>query len=258
MQNLHLGTLGWSYSFWKDKFYPAKTPSSRFLAYYASRYDTVEVDNTFYRIPTAQTVTNWKNQTPQNFTFSLKFPSLITHIKMLKNCERETNLFLERTSLLGEKLGPLLLQFPPNFGVDHLSDLSAFLQKLPGQNRYVVEIRDKAWLQSDFYALLKANRAALAWVDSPSMPQIGEVTSDFLYVRWEGDRKKVNGMLGKIETDTAASLRAWADKLKPFLRQMEVFGYFSKYFSGYPPSDIETFRSLAMKHERRKEQKPLT
>lgn len=245
MQNIHLGTLGWSYSFWKGKFYPNKTASKDFLAYYSGMYDTVEVDSTFYRIPTEQAVTNWKNQTPQNFTFSLKFPSVITHVKMLRNCERETNLFLERTSLLGEKLGALLLQFPPNFGDEHLPDLADFLQKLPTRNRYAVEVRNKAWLKQDFYALLKANKAALAWVDSPDMPLTGEVTSDFLYVRWEGDRKKVNGLLGKIEVDTTDKIGAWADRLKPILGgQTQVFGYFSKYYSGYPPSDIKLLSDL--------------
>ncbi len=245
MQNIHLGTLGWSYGFWKGKFYPDKTTSKNFLAYYSNRYDTVEVDSTFYRIPTQQAVTNWKNQTPSNFKFSLKFPSIITHIKMLKNCERETNLFLERTGLLGEKLGPLLLQFPPNFEYEHLPDLSDFFEKLPMQNRYVVEVRSKAWLKEDFYLLLKANKAALAWVDGADMPLTSEVTSDFLYVRWEGDRKKINGLLGKIEANTHDKLHAWADRLKPFLtRQTTIYGYFSKYYSGYPPSDIDSLTSM--------------
>lgn len=93
MQNLHLGTIGWSYSFWKGNFYPQKTVSKDFLGYYATKFDTVEVDSTFYRIPTEQAITKWKNQTPDAFLFSLKFPSIITHIKMLKDCERETNLF---------------------------------------------------------------------------------------------------------------------------------------------------------------------
>ena len=115
MQNLHLGTIGWSYSFWKSSFYPAKAVSKDFLSYYATKFDTVEVDSTFYRIPTLQAVTNWRNQTPPNFIFSLKFPNVITHVKMLKDCQRETNLFLERASVLGEKLGALLLQFPPSF-----------------------------------------------------------------------------------------------------------------------------------------------
>jgi len=245
MRNLHLGTIGWSYNFWKGNFYPNKTASKDFLAYYATRFDTVEVDSTFYRIPTPQTITTWKNQTPQSFTFSLKFPGKITHIKMLKDCQTETSLFLDRAKLLGEKLGPLLLQFPPNFGVEHLADLTVFLQRLPKLNRYVVEVRDDAWLNPDFYSLLRANNAALAWVDSPNMPLNSEVTSDFLYVRWEGDRKKVNGLLGKIEADTQDSLRTWSDRIKPYLSgKMEVFGYFGKYFSGFPPSDVDFLLSL--------------
>jgi uncharacterized protein YecE (DUF72 family) len=248
MQNLHLGTIGWSYSFWRGRFYPEKTVSKDFLAYYATRFDTVEVDSTFYRIPTQPAVTNWKSQTPQNFKFSLKFPSVITHIKMLRNCERETNFFFERIKLLNEKLGPLLLQFPSTFGVDRLSDLTAYLQSLPKMNRYVVEVRNKAWLNGDFYSLLRANNAALAWVDSPNMPLTAELTSDFLYVRLEGDRKKVNGTLGKIETDTQSGLRVWADRLKTYLgRKMEVFGYFGKYYSGYPPSDVDSLSKMLTK-----------
>ena len=121
-----------------------------FLAFYSSRFDTVEVDNTFYRIPPSQVVTNWKNQTPDGFLFSLKFPRVITHIKMLKDCKIETQLFLERANLLGQKLGPLLLQFPPNFGVEHLPDLADFLTELPEPNRYVVEVRNEGFSTKSF------------------------------------------------------------------------------------------------------------
>ena len=244
MQNLHLGTIGWSYNFWKGKFYPNKTAPKDYLAYYSSRFNTVEVDSTFYRIPTQSTVTNWKQQTPENFMFSLKFPQVITHIKMLKDCQYETGVFLERVNLLGEKLGALLLQFPPNFGVEHLPDLEDFLQKLPKQHRYVVEVRNKSWLKQEFYSILRSSKVALAWADSPLMAQISEVTADFLYVRWEGDRKKVKGTLGKIEADRAEDLKLEADKIKPFVsKQIEVFGYFGKYYSGYPPSDIANLQS---------------
>ncbi len=247
MQSLHLGTIGWSYSFWKGNFYPNKTASKDFLAYYATKFSTVEVDSTFYRIPNQQAVANWKKQTPDGFSFSLKFPEVITHIKMLKDCQRETDLFLERTRMLKEKLGPLLLQFPPSFGIERLSSLADFLHQLPKTQRYVVEVRDAGFLNDAFYSLLRDSNVALSWVDNPSMPNISEVTSDFLYVRWEGDRKKVKGTLGKIEVAVQENLQLWADKIKPYLsKQMNVFGYFSKYYSGYPPSDIDLLSNLLL------------
>lgn len=244
MGKLYLGTIGWSYDFWKGNFYPNKTPSKKYLPYYATRFNTVEVDSTFYRIPAEQTVVNWKQQTPDGFLFSLKFPQVITHVKMLKDCQNETNLFLERANLLGTKLGPLLLQFPPSFRAEHFPDLEAFLRKLPTQHRYVVEVRSKDWLNQTYYSLLTAYNVAAAWVDSPIMPQNNQVTTDFLYIRWEGDRQKVNGTIGKIEANKKEELATWADKIKPFLNnQVDVFGYFGKYYSGHPPSDIEKLQT---------------
>ena len=245
MLNLHVGTIGWSYNFWKGNFYPNKTASKEFLAYYATQFNTDEVDSTFYRIPNKQTVTNWKEQTPEDFLFSLKFPRVITHVKMLKDCQQETSTFLDRVVLLKEKLGCLLLQFPSAFGTQHLSLLKSFLKNLPKGYRYVVEVRNKKLLNSDLYSILKDYNIVLAWADSPIMPQTNEVTSDFIYIRWEGDRKKVKGTLGKIEADRREDLKLWAEKIKPFLeRKITVFGYFGKYYSGYPPSDIALLQSL--------------
>jgi uncharacterized protein YecE (DUF72 family) len=237
---LHVGTMGWSYGFWKGNFYPEGLASKDFLAYYAKRFGTVEVDSTFYRIPRTQSVLDWKAQTPEDFVFSLKFPQVITHVKMLENCEEETNVFLERVTLLGEKLGALLLQFPYTFGTKQVPLLRDFLPTLPTKHRYVVEIRNRKLLNHDFSSVLRDHNVALAWADSPFMPQITEVTSDFLYVRWVGDRRSVKGTLGKIEVDRKEQIKAWAEKLKPFLEEgTEVFGYFSKYHSGHSPSDAE-------------------
>ena len=238
MQNLYLGTIGFSYDFWKGSFYPPNTDSKDYLRYYASKFNTVEVDSTFYRIPSEQTVTNWKHQTPKGFKFALKFPRLITHMKKLKDCQNETRVFLQRANLLEEKLGPLLLQFPPNFTIDHLPDLVDYLEDLPKTSRYVVEVRNKSWLKTDFYSVLQTYGVALAWSDSQLSLHTSEVTADFLYMRWEGDRRKVNGTLGKIENDKQTDLNNWAVKLRSFLdKQMNVFGYFGKYYSGFPPSD---------------------
>ncbi len=245
MNKVHLGTIGWSYDFWKGTFYPLKMPSKDFLAYYSTRFGAVEVDSTFYRVPNAQTVLSWKEQTPEDFCFSLKFPQIITHIKKLQNCQNETDTFLNRASLLGRKLGPLLLQFPPNFGATKFVELESYLQKLPDAYRYAVEVRNKSWLTSEFYRLLNHYNVALAWADSPHMPHLTEKTAGFLYIRWEGNRKVVKGTQGKIEVDRSSDLAAWAKKIKSFLDGgTEIFGYFGKYFSGYPPSDISQLEGL--------------
>ncbi|MCW3984396.1 MAG: DUF72 domain-containing protein [Candidatus Bathyarchaeota archaeon] len=244
MPKLHLGTIGWSYNFWKGNFYPAKTASKDYLSYYANQFNTVEVDSTFYRIPTQQTIQNWAAQTPEDFLFALKFPQLITHIKMLKNCQPETETFLNRVAFLEQKIGPLLLQFPPTFTAQHFADLADYIQKLPKNHRYVVEVRNKSWLTPEFYSLLRENGVALAWADNAIMAEVREVTGAFLYIRWEGTRQTVNGTLGKLEIDKTADLTLWAEKLKPFLSKTEVFGYFAKYYSGFPPKDISTLSAL--------------
>jgi uncharacterized protein YecE (DUF72 family) len=237
-----VGTMGWSYSFWKGNFYPQNIAPEAFLSFYAKRFNTVEVDSTFYRIPNATTVTTWKQQTPPGFLFSLKFPQKITQIKMLKDSQEETQLFLQRAGLLEEKLGVLLLQFPPMFRQQHFPLLVDYLKTLPSGFHYVVEVRNKSLLGEELFALLRKSNVALAWVDAAKMPLVTEVTASFLYVRWVGDRKAVTGTLGKTEIDKAAEIQAWAARLKTFLENDKpVFGYFSKYYSGFPPSDVGEF-----------------
>ncbi len=238
MQKLHVGTLGWSYNFWRGKFYPEKLSSKMFLSYYAKIFNSVEIEGTFYRIPSVESVLSWKEQTPEDFVFSLKFPQVITHIKMLKDCQEETSVFLDRAKLLGRKLGCLLIQLPPAFKSSNLALLDDFLKDLPREYRYVVEVRNKSLLIGELYSLLRRYNVVLAWVDSPFVPVADEITSDFVYVRWEGDRKKVNGMLGRVEVDRESDVKVWADKIKLLLDRIGVFGYFSKHYSGYPVEDV--------------------
>jgi uncharacterized protein YecE (DUF72 family) len=245
MGKIHVGTMGWSYDFWVGNFYPPKTNASEYLTEYARHFDSVEVDNTFYRIPSEATVKKWFDQTPSSFVFSLKFPRIITHVKMLKNCDGETSVFLKNVSALRDKLGPLLLQFPPTFGPKHLPLLEGFLASLPHKLRVAVEVRNRELLNDGFYSLLKRQAVALAWVDSPFMPTAGVATADFLYLRWEGDRRKVNGLQGKVEIDKYGDIKSWADRIRMFLDESEeAFGYFSKYYSGHPPTDAKQLQGL--------------
>jgi uncharacterized protein YecE (DUF72 family) len=240
LDRVHVGTMGWSYNFWVGNFYPKGTKSTQFLTEYSKHFDTVEIDNTFYRVPSKSSLEKWKEQTPTDFVFSAKFPQIITHRKMLKDCEQDVKFFTERMSVLENKLGPLLLQLPPAFGGKQFTLLKDFLPKLPKGHRYAVEIRNSQLLNSELFAILRENEVALAMVDSPFMPEINELTARFVYVRWEGDRKKVNGTLGRTEVDRTDETKKWAEKVKTFLGEAnEVFGYFSKYYSGNPPSDAK-------------------
>jgi len=161
---------------------------------------------------------------------------------MLKDCQEETTVFLERVGLLEEKLGVLLLQFPPMFRQQHFPLLADYLKALPERYRYAVDVRNKSLLNPEVYTLLREHNVALVWVDTPKMPQISEITADFLYVRWGGDRKIVTGTLGKIEVDRSLQIQEWAQKIRPHSEGGQiVFGYFSKYYSGFPPSDVEHF-----------------
>jgi uncharacterized protein YecE (DUF72 family) len=239
LRGAHIGTMGWSYAFWENGFYPGNMAPKERLTYYATKFDTVETDSTFYRIPRVSTMMEWKEQTPSEFVFALKFPQAITHVKKLKDCQEETHIFIERVALLQEKLGPLLLQFPHAFTIDDIPLLQEFLQALPEEHRYVVEVRNEKLLNEEFYSILRSHNVALAWVEGPFIPQVNEMTSDFIYVRWEGDRRKINGTLGKVEADKTVQIKQWADRIQSFLdNKARVYGYFSKYYSGFPPSDV--------------------
>ncbi|XES78506.1 MAG: DUF72 domain-containing protein [Candidatus Bathyarchaeia archaeon] len=189
--------MGWSYGFWKGNFYPADLASKDFLKFYSRHFGTVEVDSTFYRIPNTKTITQWRQQTPDGFLFSLKFPQKITHIKMLQNCEEETRVFLERAAALREKLGVLLLQFPPMFRKQHFPLLERYLSTLPKGHRYAVEVRNKSLLTEELFELLRVHGVALAWVDAAKMPLTEQATADFLYIRWGGRPQSRYGHLGQ-------------------------------------------------------------
>ena len=167
--NLHVGTSGYSYKEWKGNFYPEDLPAKEMLSYYSRRLPAVEINNTFYRLPQASMIENWKAQVPEDFRFSIKATQRITHIKRLNNCADETKYLLETAALLEQRLGVVLFQLPPNAKKD--SDrLKAFLNLLPNEARAAFEFRHDSWLDDEIREVLRAKDCALVVSDTDEKP----------------------------------------------------------------------------------------
>jgi uncharacterized protein YecE (DUF72 family) len=229
--------MGWSYKFWP--LYDGLKPSE-FLSNYAKHFNSVEINSSFYRIPSQSVVENWASQVPKGFRFTAKIPRSISHASELNYQEGKLEAFLRNISKLGGKLGPLLLQLPAKFRVDKVEKLEDFLSVLPKEYMYAVEFRNRGWFKDEIYELLRENSTSLVQVEHNRFPAVNELTTDFVYVRWEGDRKQVNGERGYVEVDRKEGNKTWGVKLKRYLEDgLDVYGFFSKFYSGYPVSDIK-------------------
>src|SRR5712692_9776474 len=172
---LHVGTSGYSYKEWKGNFYPEKLPAKEMLSYYASRLPAVEINNTFYRLPQASMLENWKAQVPAGFRFSLKASQRITHFKRLKNAGDETAYLLKTASVLGERLGVVLFQLPPNMKKD-AERLKCFIELLPAEVRAAFEFRHESWFDDEVLGLLRDREHALVVSDTDERP-LSEIVS---------------------------------------------------------------------------------
>ena len=181
--NLYVGTSGYSYKEWKGSFYPEKIPAKEMLSYYAGRLSTVEINATFYRMPQKSMLENWKEQVPPAFRFSLKAPQRVTHFKRLKETEAETKYFFETAETLGDQLGVVLFQLPPNMKKD-LPRLETFLQQQPPTPRAAFEFRHPTWFDDDVLEVLKSRNLALVVSDTDDMPTTHiDKTADWGYLR---------------------------------------------------------------------------
>jgi uncharacterized protein YecE (DUF72 family) len=234
----YLGTMGWSYRFWVGKLYPEGTKPTEYLTEYAKSMNSVEVDATFYRIPSVSTVEAWRDAVPEGFRFAAKFPQTVTHAPGLAYDAERLEVFLRHIGVLGGKLGPLLLQFPPFLKPVHTA-LDDLLEKLP-KNRFVAaEFRNRRWFTEETYRLLRDHGVALAWTNRAEEVE----TAGFAYLRLEGDRKAVNGERGVVEVERGSETIEWAAKVRRYIESgRDAYGYFSKYYSGYPPADVEAMR----------------
>jgi uncharacterized protein YecE (DUF72 family) len=181
-----IGTSGYSYKEWKGPFYPKEVPASRFLRYYAERLPTVEINNTFYRMPTEKLVSGWAAEVPEPFVFALKAPQRITHIAKLANASDATASFVRTASVLGPRLGPLLFQLPPFLRKD-VPRLAAFLDASPKGPRYAFEFRHESWFDDEVWATLRGHGASLCIAEGETLESPVVATADWGYVRLRRD-----------------------------------------------------------------------
>jgi uncharacterized protein YecE (DUF72 family) len=244
MSSVYLGTQGWSYKSWGGNFYPANTVAGDYLKEYSKHFRAVEIDSTFYGTPRAQTVTHWREVTPDDFRFAAKFPQAITHEKMLKDVTTETLRFVDTMALLSDKLGPLVLQFPYQFKPDQHEALAAFLSALPAGFRYAVEVRHRGWLNDALFDLLEKHHVALVLAEYAYMPKIERATTDFVYIRWLGNRKDIpDDHYETVRINREAELDQWGDLITQFLEKgVTVWGFANNHYQGHSPA---TVRSIA-------------
>lgn len=258
---LRVGTSAFTAAGWEKSFYPRGMQPAEYLSYYATRFDTVEVDSTFYRTPAPSTVKGWYTKTPPGFIFAAKVPQVITHEKVLVDCDGDLKHFLTTMDALHEKLGPLLFQFGYfnktmfRSGKEFAARLAPFLQKLPTNYKFALEIRNKYWLDERFADLLRENGVALALIDQSWMPRPWEmkskfdlITADFAYVRWLGDRKGIEEQTktwDKTIVDRRPELGKWVELFREFMtRNLKLFAFANNHYAGHAPATIQLFWDL--------------
>jgi uncharacterized protein YecE (DUF72 family) len=229
------------YDDWRGRLYPEKEPKRRWLELYSQRFDTVEVNATFYRLPSRDGVARWVEQTPEGFVFAVKASRYLTHIKRLTDLGAGVERFYERIEPLvqADRLGPVLWQLPENFHRDD-ERLQGWLERLP-PGRHTIEFRHASWFQPDVLDRLRSRGVALAIGDHPKRPfQLQEPTADWIFVRFH------YGARGRAGNYSATELRTWAARIAQWRRRHEVWAYFNNDWRGFAPANaLEVARRLA-------------
>jgi uncharacterized protein YecE (DUF72 family) len=234
---VRIGCSGWNYPHWRDRVYHKGLAQRRWLEHYATLFDTVEVNNTFYRLPRESAVAGWVEQTPAGFVFAVKASRYLTHIKRLRDLERGADRFYEAIQPLPEagKLGPVLWQLPANFHRDD-ERLELALERLP-TGRHCFEFRHASWFAEEVYELLRRRDAALVIGDDPARPfQTLELTAGWTYIRFHRGRRGRNGNYSERE------LEEWKRRIAAWRSEVEVYAYFNNDWEGYAVRNAQWLR----------------
>lgn len=241
-KSIHIGTSGWSYDHWKGPFYPEKTSGEEMLSLYAEHFQTVEVNNTFYQLPSTDTLKNWKETVSDNFLFALKASRYITHQKKLNDPAESIKKFFDRIEVLDDKLGPILFQLPPRWH-KNAERLSNFIDVLPKGYRYVFEFRDPTWFSDDIIELLSETNCAFCIYDLEGEQTPEHVTTDFVYIRLHGPGAAYQGSYSE------QLLEKWVEKIDRWSAEgKEIYCYFNNDYAGHAPNNASVLQKLEMRN----------
>lgn len=245
---LRIGTQGWNYDDWSTRFYPSGTSSVDRLAAYARVFDTVEIDSTFYAMPPVGRFRSWYERTPAHFVFTAKLPREITHERRLRGVDRELMEFCDRASELQEKLGPLLVQLPPDMSPRERDAVEAFIPQLPAELPFAIEFRDPDWFDERTLALLHSYRVTLAvsvgpWLGSEQALGLAAVApGEFMYLRWMGSPRHQT-LNPTMVRERDEQLSEWARMVVERDRPV-TYAYFNNDYQGHSPDSARRLRDL--------------
>lgn len=234
--SVHIGTSGWHYKHWLGLFYPAKLPAKEMLNFYVQHFDTVEINNSFYHLPSNTTFDAWRENTPPAFLFAVKGSRFITHMKKLKDPASSTAKFFAGAERLQEKLGPILFQLPPHWHAN-LERLEEFLKTIPKGHQYAFEFREPSWHVAEVYDLLRHHNAAFCIYDFAGKPTPIEITANFTYIRFHGANYS-GSYTPKQLRDWAVRIRNWRKKLR------DVYVYFNNDIGGHAIENAKELERL--------------
>ena len=237
-QEIRIGTSGWHYEHWRGVFYPPRLPARERLRFYCQAFDTVEVNNSFYRLPGEAAVRQWRETVPEGFLFAIKASRLITHMRKLKDVDVPLAAFLGRMDLLGDRLGPVLFQLPPGWRAN-VPRLRDFLRLLPSGRRYAFEFRDPSWFDLAVYRELERAGAAFCQYQLGETVSPSVVTADFVYMRLHGPGGPYQGRYGE------EGLKPWLGRMEGVLRKgLDLYCYFDNDERGYAVMDALLLRKM--------------
>ena len=236
----HIGTSGWNYKHWGNgEFYPKGLRPAEWLKFFTEHFRTVEINNSFYRLPTAQTFDNWRESAPRGFRYAVKASRFITHMKKLKDPQSSSEKFFLVAERLEDKLGPILFQLPPRWKLN-IERFAEFLELLPREHRYAFEFREESWLVPEVFALLRKHKAAFCIHDFADMKVPNEITAEFSYIRFHGPTSaKYWGSYSD------AALQKWAERIDSWRGELSaVYVYFNNDPEGAAVRNALTLKSL--------------